>query len=131
MGRNFLRTIIGTIVGILLAFGLLYVLQLAGSNLAPDVYDPGTDEILVPIGSTIALLLGWFIGSFAGAWLAMRVSGAAGPGWIVGGAMIGAALYRAWTISDAWWIVLAGLLIPLTATLLAQRAAALVRTTSA
>lgn len=125
MNSGFLRTIVGTIVGILLAFGLLHIMQMAGSNVAPEVYDPATGEILIPIGSTIALLAGWFVGSFAGSWLAMRVSGSNAPGWIVGGAMVGAALYRAWTISDAWWIILAGLLVPLLATWLAQKAVGL------
>lgn len=123
MGNGFFRTVIGTLAGCVLAFGLLYLMQIAGSSLSPDVYDADTGEILIPIGSTIALLIGWFVGSFAGSWLAMRISGSNAPGWIVGGAMVGAALYRAWTIADVWWIVLAGLLVPLIATWLAQKAA--------
>src|SRR3546814_9034632 len=91
-----------------------------------DLYDPNSGEILIPIGSTIALIVGWFIGTFAGGWLAMRVSADTGPGWIVAGAVIGAALYRAVTLADSWWIMVLGVAVPLLAVWLAQRATSIV-----
>ena len=48
-------------------------------------------------------------------WVAMRVSGGTGAGWIVAGAVIGAGVYRAVTLADAWWIMLLGILIPIAA----------------
>jgi hypothetical protein len=77
---------------------------------------------LIPIGSTVALIVGWFIGTFAGGWLAMRVSTGTGAGWIVAGSVIGAALYRAVTLADTWWIMALGVAVPLAAVWLAQRA---------
>jgi predicted MFS family arabinose efflux permease len=56
----------------------------------------------------------------------MRVSAGTGAGWIVAGAVIGAALYRAVTLADTWWIMALGVLIPLAAVWLAQRATATV-----
>ncbi len=122
MTQGLIRWVIAAAVGIVVAFGLIYLFQYAGSNLSPDVYDPETGDILIPIGSTIALIIGWFVGSFAGAWLAMRVSAGNGAGWIVAGAVIGAGVYRAVTLADTWWIVALAFIVPVAAAWLAQRA---------
>jgi len=126
MTKDILRSAIAAVAGIFVAFGLIWLAQYAGSEFSPDVYDLNNGEVLIPIGSTIALLIGWFIGTFAGSWLAMRVSAGTGAGWIVAGAVIGAALYRAVTLADTWWIMALGALIPLAAVWLAQRATATV-----
>ena len=126
MTKDILRSAIAAVIGIVVAFGLIWLAQYAGSEFSPDVYDLNSGEVLIPIGSTIALLIGWFIGTFAGGWLAMRISAGTGAGWIVAGAVIGAALYRAVTLADAWWIMALGALIPLVAVWLAQRATATV-----
>ncbi|WP_067109938.1 hypothetical protein [Sphingopyxis granuli] len=124
MSSNILRSAIAAVTGIVIAFGLIWLAQYAGSELSPDVYDPQTGEVLIPVGSTVALLVGWFVGTFAGGWVAMRVSGGTGAGWIVAGAVIGAGVYRAVTLADAWWIILLGILIPIAAAWAAQRATA-------
>ncbi len=126
MTRDILRSVIAAGVGIAIAFGLIWLAQYAGSELSPDVYDPSSGEVLIPIGSTIALLIGWFIGTFAGGWLSMRISAGTGAGSIVAGAVIGAALYRAFTLADTWWIMALGVAIPLLAAWLARRAASIV-----
>lgn len=124
MGGDIIRSVIAAAVGIVVAFGLIWLAQYAGSELSPDVFDLETGEVLIPIGSTIALLIGWFIGTFAGSWLAMRVSGSDGAGWIVAGAVMGAGIYRAVTLADDWWIIALGVIIPVLAAWAAQRAAA-------
>lgn len=118
-----MRMTIGTIVGILLAFGLIYLALQGGSALSPVVYDPATEEVQVPLASTLSLFVGWFVGTFAGAWVAMRVTANNGPGWVVAGAVAGAAIYRALTLGDAVWVTAAGFVIPLVAAWLASRAA--------
>lgn len=117
-----MRTVISTLAGIMLAFGLIYLALQAGGYFSPVVYDPASEEVQIPLGNTLSLFIGWFVGSFAGAWLAMRASGQAGPGWIVAGAVAGAAIYRALTLGDAAWVTAAGFIIPLAATWLASRA---------
>ena len=126
MGGNFIRSAIAAAAGIMVAFGLILLAQYAGSEISPDVYDPASGEVLIPVGSTIALVIGWFIGSFGGGWLAMRISAGTGAGWIVAGAVVGAALYRAVTLADTWWIMALGALVPLAAAWLAQRATSVV-----
>ena len=129
MTKDILRSAIAAMIGIVVAFGLIWLAQYAGSEISPSEYDVETGEILIPIGSTIALIVGWFIGTFAGGWLAMRISAGTGAGWIVAGSVIGAALYRAVTLADAWWIMALGVAIPLAAVWLAQRATAIVADT--
>ena len=126
MNSTILRSAIAAIIGIAVAFALIWLAQYAGSEFSPDMYDPDSGEVLIPIGSTIALLIGWFVGTFAGGWLAMRISAGTGAGWIVAGAVIGAGLYRAVTLADAWWIMALGIAIPLVAVWLAQRATSIV-----
>lgn len=124
MTRNFLRSAIAALVGIIAAFALIWLAQYAGSELSPDVYDVETGEVLIPAGSTIALLIGWFIGTFAGVWVATRASNDSNAGWVVAGAVMGAGLYRAVTLADDWWIMALGVAIPAAAAWVAQRATA-------
>ena len=126
MTRDILRAAIAAVIGIVVAFGLIWIAQYAGSEISPSEYDTATGEILIPIGSTIALVVGWFIGTFAGSWLAMRISAGTGAGWVVTGAVIGAALYTAVDFSDTWWIMALGVAVPLAAVWLAQRATSIV-----
>ncbi len=126
MTKDILRSAIAAVIGIVVAFGLIWLAQYAGSEISPSEYDVESGEILIPLGSTIALIVGWFIGSFAGAWLAMRISAGTGAGWIVAGSVIGAALYRAVTLADTWWIMALGVAVPLAAVWLAQRATAMI-----
>lgn len=125
MASTFIRSLVATVVGIVVAFALILLAQYAGGELSPEAYDPVTGEILIPAGATVALIVGWFAGAFAGGWVAMRVSGRAGPGWVVAGAVIGAGLYRAVTLADAWWVMALGVLIPLAAAWAAQRSTSL------
>lgn len=122
MTQRLIRSMIAAAVGIVVAFGLIYLFQYAGSNLSPDVYDFETGDVLISAGSTIALIIGWFVGAFAGAWLAMRVSKGVGEGWIVAGAVMGAGLYRAITLADTWWIMALAIVVPAAAAWLSQRA---------
>lgn len=122
MNSNILRSAVATVVGIIVAFALIWLAQYAGSEFSPDVYDLETGEVLIPLGSTIALLVGWFVGTFAGGWVAMRASGGEGAGWVVAGAVIGAGVYRAVTLADTWWMIALGVAIPVAAAWAAQRA---------
>src|SRR3546814_2595103 len=74
MASTFLRSLVATAIGILVAFALILLAQYAGGELAPEAYDPATGEILIPVGATVALIVGWLVGTFAGGWLAMRTS---------------------------------------------------------
>lgn len=127
MTSGLIRSVVATIVGIVVAFGLILLFQYASANLFPAgydaaVYDVAAEEIEAPLGTTIALIIGWFVGTFAGGWLAMRASGGSGAGWVVAGSVMGAAIYRASSPVDEWWIFALAVLVPAAAAWLAQRA---------
>src|SRR3546814_14076988 len=50
MTKTLLRSAIAAIIGIVVAFGLIWLAQYAGSEISPDVSDPHSGEILIPIG---------------------------------------------------------------------------------
>jgi hypothetical protein len=55
--------------------------------------DPSDRQALIegmraaPVGAQITVLLAWFLGTFAGAAVAKWLSGAAWPGWTIGGVL--------------------------------------------
>jgi hypothetical protein len=55
--------------------------------------DPNDRQALIegmrtaPVGAQVTVLLAWFLGTFAGAAIAKRLSGAAWPGWTIGGVL--------------------------------------------
>ncbi|MEY4270000.1 MAG: hypothetical protein RLZZ58_1216 [Pseudomonadota bacterium] len=110
---SILRTLLGTLAGIIVGFVLLYACQYVGNMFAPAAFDMETEEVLIPLGSTLATFVGWLVGAFGGSWLAARTTRKALTGWVVGGALVGAAVYMALAIGDAWWVLAAGIFIPL------------------
>lgn len=117
-----MRMIIGTIAGILLAFGLVFLAQQVGGSLSPLVYDPATEEAEASLVSTLILFGGWFFATFAGAWVAMRTTTNHGPGWVVAGAVAGAGIIQTIRTGDAVWVVAAAFLLPLAAAWLSAHA---------
>ena len=80
MTKDILRSAIAAVIGIVVAFGLIWIAQYAGREISPDVYDPASGEVLIPVGSTIALVIGWFIGIFSGSVVVENIFGLNGVG---------------------------------------------------
>lgn len=118
-----LRSILGTFAGIVLGFALLYLCQYVGNLIDPEMFDPESEMVIIPIGSTIAMFVGWLAGAFGGSWLAARVTRSPFAGWAVCGAMIGAAVYMVMAIGDEWWVLLGGIVTPLIGAALGTRTA--------
>src|SRR3546814_19974209 len=77
MTQGLVRSIIAAVVGMIMAFGLIWLFQYSGSMLpssgsSDSDYVVATEIAVVPIAPTIALILQWFLGTFSGGWLAMR-----------------------------------------------------------
>lgn len=126
MQPSLIRTALATLVGILLAFAMVYLAQLAGNTIdpvvaIPDPVDPDALEIQIPLLNTLSLILGWLIGSFAGSWLAARASGVPAAAWIVGGTVFGAGIARAMSLGESWWMLLLAFAVPMAAAALAAR----------
>lgn len=125
------RSILGTVVGLVIAILLIGLVETLGHRLIPppagmDPTDPASIAAaipLMPIGSFLFVLAAWFLGTWVGASTAMRIarSGARWPGLTVGGVIFAATLYNLWLIPHPMWVAAGGLLGILGLTLLASR----------
>ena len=90
-----MKGLIGLLAGIVAAALVMMLVGYVGNSLYPlhVPTDPNDRQALIeglrtaPAGAQIWLLLAWFLGTFAGAALARRLSGAAWPGWTIGGVL--------------------------------------------
>lgn len=80
--RSIGRSVLALLLGALLAGVLIMAVEFLGSTLYPlpagmDPHDPESIKAAMahlPIGSLLLVLLGWIVGTFAGAWLAARIA---------------------------------------------------------
>lgn len=90
-----MKGFIGLLAGIVVAVLVMMLVGYVGNSLYPlhVTADPNDREALIegirtaPVGAQIYVLLAWFLGTFAGAAIAKRISGAAWPGWTIAGVL--------------------------------------------
>ena len=88
-----MKGLIGLLAGIVAGALVMMLVGYVGTSLYPlhVPADPRDSQALIegiraaPAGAQIAVLLAWFLGTFAGAAVAKWLSGAAWPGWTIGG----------------------------------------------
>lgn len=128
-----LRTVLAIVVGVIAAMAVILMLELIGMLLFP--LPPGTPlaseadlAALVaasPIGKKIWVVMGWALGSFAGAWIAAKV--ARQRGLIAASAValliIAGTVMNAVNIPHPLWMNALGVLLPLPMAWLAARLA--------
>jgi hypothetical protein len=90
-----MRAFLALLAGIAAAALVMMLVGYVGTTLWPlhVPADPNDRQALIegirtaPVGAQISVLLAWFLGTFAAAAVAKRLSGAAWPGWTIGGAL--------------------------------------------
>jgi hypothetical protein len=90
-----MKALLGLLAGIAAAALVMMAVGYVGTSLYPlhVPADPGNRQALIeginaaPVGAQISVLLAWFLGTFAGAAVARKVSGAAWPGWTIAGVL--------------------------------------------
>jgi hypothetical protein len=90
-----MRSFIGLLAGIVAGALVMMLVGYVGTTLYPlhVPADPSDRQALIEgvstasPGAQISVLLAWFLGTFAGAALAKWLSGAAWPGWTIGGVL--------------------------------------------
>ena len=111
------RSVLAVIVGMLVAFVLIALVQTIGMRVYPppsglDVRDTESLKAMmaqIPLGALLFVLLAYAAGSVAGGWVAARLS----PGsrmmhaMIVGGLLLGAGLMNLMTIPHPVWFWIA------------------------
>jgi hypothetical protein len=90
-----MKALLGLLAGIAAAALVMMAVGYVGTTLYPlhVPADPSDRQALIeginaaPVGAQVSVLLAWFLGTFAGAALARKVSGATWPGWTIAGVL--------------------------------------------
>ena len=90
-----MRAILSLLAGLVAGALVMMLVGYVGSSLYPlhVPTDPNDRQALIeglrtaPLGAQIWLLLAWFLGTFAAAAIAKKLSGAAWPGWTIAGVL--------------------------------------------
>ncbi len=129
MDNPTVKNIIGAILGIIVAVVVVGLVEMAGHTIFPppeglDITNPEDQARLmevIPTGAKVAVMVAWFIGSFAGIFAARKIGATSWPSWLVTALMIAASVYTTTLFPHPIWMVAGALLLPIAALLLAGR----------
>lgn len=129
MANPWIKRIGGTLAGILLAGLVVAVLESLGHMVFPpppglDLANPADQARLmevIPLGAKLAVVLAWFIGALAGAWVAVRISGWGPAAWSVGLVMVALSVATTQMFPHPLWMIAAAVVLPLLAAWLVLR----------
>lgn len=116
-----LRTILGIVAGVLVAFVALMGLEMAGHAAMPppaglDPADPADLEQMVASASMAAkawVVFGWFAAVVAGGWVARRLSRKGWAGWVIAGLIVLGGIANIMMIPHPLWMQIAAVAAPL------------------
>ena len=116
-----LRTILGIVAGVVVAFVVLMGLEMAGHAAMPppaglDPADPEDLKQMVASASTAAkawVVFAWFAAAVAGGWLARRLSRASWAGWVIAGLIVVGGIANIMMIPHPLWMQIAAVAAPL------------------
>jgi hypothetical protein len=126
-----MKIVIGVVTGAVVAFLCIYGIEIVGHTVYPlpaaiDLGDPAQVERLMatmPAGAFAFVLVGWFAGALAGAWVADAIAKRGLAGWIVALLVIAGGVATMIVIPHPLWMWAAGIGLPLVAAWLAQKLA--------
>ena len=129
MNNPVVRSILGVLAGVVVAGCVVFVVEGIGHALFPppaglDVTNPEDQARLIaalPVAAKAMVVLAWFLGSLAGAAVAMGIARRALPGWIVAAVMIALSVLTTQMFPHPAWMVGAAVILPLVAAWLARR----------
>ncbi len=131
MDNPLVRQILGVIAGVVVGGLIVFSVELVGHSVFPppvgmDLSNPDDMKQLIsmlPTGALVMVLVGWLLGSLAGAWTADKIARNPIAGWIVAGIFILLTAYNFSVIPHPTWMMAAGILIPLLSAWIAGRLA--------
>ena len=115
------RTVLGVIAGIVVAFATLFLVDLAGHQIYPLPSDLDMDDYEAvgayvqsrPAGASAFVLLGWFLGALDGGLLAAMTSRRHWTVWAVAGAVAVAGLATVLIVAHPVLLQIGAVAIPL------------------
>ena len=129
-----IRMLAGAATGIAIAIVLMMIVEATGNALAPppslDLTDPNAPSELPAINQLFPIL-GWFLATLAGGWMAIQISSRDWASWIVAASVLVGQLIDYLLGRHPVWVMAVGVLAPVLAAWLAQKLPGRQRRTSA
>ena len=116
-----LRTILGILAGVVLAFAVMMALEMASFAVFPppaglDPADPEDIKRIVaatPMAAKSWVVFGWFASAVAGGWLARRLARKDWAGWVIAGLIVLGGIANVMMIPHPLWMQIAAVAAPL------------------
>lgn len=119
-----IRTLAGAAAGIAVAIILMMLTEGLGHAMFPppsvDLNNPDAPSAL-PFANQLFPILGWFVASLAGGWIAVQISSREWAAWLVAASVLVGALLDFSLGRHALWVMAAGVLAPILAAWLARK----------
>lgn len=114
-----MRKMFGTLAGIVAAIIIMLAIEYAEGWLYPPVSygddDPAAAAMLIiglPLPAKFILMAGWAVGTFGGAWLALRINDWRWSGVIVALVVIADRVASFVALPYPWWMEVAAVVLP-------------------
>jgi hypothetical protein len=119
-----IRTLAGAAAGIAIAIVLMMIVEAIGNQLFPpppiDLQNPDAPAAL-PFENLIFPVIGWFLATLIGGWAAIQLSERRWTSWIVAASILVGELLDYLLGRHPVWMMVAGVLVPIAAALIAQK----------
>jgi len=126
------RSIAGVLVGIVVAFATIMLVERLGAILYPQPAPVDwTEQVAVadwvariPLPAKLLVAFGWFVGALVGALVAARLSRRRAMGWLPAALVLVGGIANIAMIPHALWMTLAALVMPIAGGWVGARSAA-------
>jgi predicted naringenin-chalcone synthase len=120
MANPIIRRVVGIFAGVVVAGLTVAVLESLGHLLFPpppglDITSPADQARLmevVPLGAKLAVIVAWFLGALAGAWIAVRISRWSPSAWVIAAVMTVLSIPTTQMFPNPLWMVALALVLP-------------------
>ena len=119
-----IRTLAGVAAGIAVAIVLMMIVEALGNALFPppalDLNNPNAPAVL-PFVNQLFPILGWFLATVAGGWLAVQTSARPWTSWLVAASVLVGEVLDFALGRHAVWVMIVGVITPLLGAWASQR----------
>ena len=119
-----IRTLGGVAAGVAIAIALMMLVEGLGNMVFPpprvNLNDPNAPAAL-PVANQLFPVLGWFIATLVGGWIAIQLSGRGWTAWLVAASVLIGEILDYLLGRHAAWVMVAGILAPIAAAWIAQK----------
>lgn len=128
MDNRIVRLILGLLAGVIVSGIVVAVVESAGHMIWPppeglDISNPEDQARImevIPLSAKVAVVIAWFLGALAGAWVAIQISKNVLTGWMVGLLLVVGGFVTTQMFPHPLWMLISAVVLPLLGVLLAK-----------